>query len=1282
MSSVYPRSKQGERRSSSNDEPTRLVHVNDEAKNIELRLRCKYTNNWVSTSKYTLLTFVPKTLFEFFRVIANMYFLFISIIQLASDWSPTNPYTTAGPLVIVLMVSMVKQAIEDKKRHDADGIQNNRICHVLTATGEIKDTLWQEVQVGDILLLRDKDELPADIFILATSEEEGRCFVETCNLDGETNLKRRTASEPVAKLIGFRALNDPVIDETQHKQSCVNFHGTIEHEQPNNRLYNFTGRVTAEKLTEPVPIGPTNIILRGCSIRSCSYVFGIVIFAGKESKLMQNARATPSKQSNVYKMVNRCIILIFATQALLCIISTVSFNAWVHHALKLNVKYLPFVKVDGTAFFTFLILYNNLVPISLYVSLDMVKVAQAKNISSDPEMTHEGFHAIARTSDLNEDLGQIEYIFSDKTGTLTQNIMEFRKCFIGGVVYGYGSTEIATAVAQMAAKRRESLGKPAAPSAPPTNLTSKDGGPVTDLKEAQIFEDKSIHFDDPRLIKDIATNGPNADRIREFLTLLSVCHTVIPETNVATGVTTYRASSPDEEALVKAARCLGYKLVTPAPLVEVEVTHKGGLPTMQRFTILNVNEFNSTRKRMSTVIQFDDGRIVVYCKGADNVILPRCQAHPLTGSMEDNLKAFASEGLRTLVLAKRELTPDAYEAWNKVYQAAATALVGRDESLDAAAEALEVEMEIVGATAIEDKLQVGVPNAIHSLAQAGIKIWVLTGDKEETAVNIGHACRLLNDGMQLLFINREDMGELTEQLDYLYNMEAIQTNYTNKTMADNIAIVCDGKALVHFFPSKLLSPEEKIQAKELRRKLLVVASVCKALIACRVSPAQKADIVNMVRYHSHNKPITLAIGDGANDVNMIQSAHVGIGICGQEGVQAVNASDYAIAQFRFLQRLLLVHGRSNYKRIAKVILYSFYKNMSLVIVLFLYNFYNGQSGTSLFESFVMAGWNFFLALPIIAIGIFDEDVSPDQAMAFPPLYLTGQRNEDLNIKYFCLWIGNAFYHAFISFWLPLYIVPSYVSQSLHVQGTTIYTGLLMAMNLKVIYETMSWTPFNIGFIIFSFLLFYFFLAVYPSVPALGNDMIGVPATMLSTGLYWLVFFLIPVACMLTDIALKYIFKNYRPTEADILRERGLMQKQQLKIIDMTVPGAAINMSQPRSAEEQQMDEKAGVKNLDMSGYTGYAFSAPDDKVATNNDPTTEKKTNVREIATMRVDHYNLTGETDASSEQRRGSLNASEGNKRLGSHAAMSSILGSLPMKEMLEEDSLTSVAPTELPPQ
>ncbi|KAG7395223.1 Phospholipid-transporting ATPase IA [Phytophthora boehmeriae] len=1102
-------------------ESFRRLFLNDDVENERLRREGGYADNYVTTSKYTAVSFVPKMLFEFFRVIANCYFLVISILQVATPWSPTNQYTTAGPLVIVLLVSMVKQGIEDKKRHEADNVQNTRQCNVLSRNGEIVPKEWQAVLVGDILRLADRDEAPADVFILSTSEEEGRCFVETCNLDGETNLKRRSAIEQVAQHVGYRKLNDPVLPEGDHSKQTMNLKATMEYEQPNNRLYNFTGRIEFGPNNEAAPIGPDNIVLRGCSVRGCAYIYGIAIFTGSETKLMQNARATPSKQSNVYKVVNRCIVLIFFTQFVLCIISTICNAIWMNKYETSLWYFGSSIKRTSSAanlvsFFTFLILYNNLVPISLYVSLDMVKVIQAKNIANDPEMCHEGKYAVARTSDLNEELGQIHHIFSDKTGTLTCNIMEFRKCFIAGISYGFGTTEIGRAVAELAKKAAAAKGEP---------IPDDDGEneKYHDPRAAQVDYDPLIHFDDPRLIHALDTSAPEAAAIDEFLTVLSVCHTVIPEKNAKTGATDYRASSPDEEALVKAAKCLGYNFFAPAPLTEVKVTKRSGPSTVRKYFILNVNEFNSTRKRMSVTLRTEDDRYFLFCKGADNVMLPRSKFDKYTAKMDEELKRFASEGLRTLVICSKQLTKEEYLAWNVKYQEAVTSLTNRDELLEQVAEIIETDMKIVGATAIEDKLQMGVPAAIANLAVAGIKIWMLTGDKEETAINIGHACQLINESMRLLIVNCEDLNDLGRQVEKLFQQEDVQSHIKANTVSSQLALVCDGKAMVHVFPPKNTTSEKALHAAHvLSEQLLMISSVCQAVIACRVSPAQKADIVNLIRYRSERKPITLAIGDGANDVNMIQSAHVGVGVSGQEGVQAVNASDYAIAQFRFLERLLLVHGRYNYQRISKVILYSFYKNVALVIALFLFNFYNGQSGTSVFESFVMAGWNFFLALPIIAIGIFDEDVSPEYVLRNPVLYTPGQRNEGINMKRFSAWIINAIIQAFICFMLAMYgtVNVGGLSVGLYLQGCVVYSVLLMSANLKVIVETLSWTKYNRLVLAFSFWLFGFFLIVYPNMGTLGKDMRGVSMRLLGSPVYWLYLMLVPLAANLLDISLK------------------------------------------------------------------------------------------------------------------------------------------------------------------
>lgn len=1113
----------------------RQIWFNDTPKNSTHRSSHGYANNVVSTGKYTVLTFIPKTLFEFFRIVANVYFLVISILQVSTDLSPTNQYTTITPLTIVLVITMIKQGMEDWKRHRADTEMNNRRTKIVGSDGSMKEVAWRDVVVGDIVVVEDRQELPADIIVLATSEEDAKCFTETANLDGETNLKRREAVKSIAHMVGYRNLGDPemLIETVISRASSVK--GRTVCELPNNRLYTFEGSIQLQGQAE-VPVGPENVILRGCMLRSCKTILGLVVFTGNDTKIMRNQRPTPSKQSNVYQMVNRCIFLIFITQFVLCMSSSIAFGVWskaregAGYWFLGNVLQEVSVSEIVTSFFTFLILYNNLVPISLYVSLDIIKVLQAKFIEKDTNMLYvaedgERKFAKARTSDLNEDLGQIEYIFSDKTGTLTRNLMEFRKCSIGGVAYGFGTTEIGAA----ALKR----GAGAVAKQIPGILSPRDQAAYADPHAAQVKYDPKMNFDDPRLIQHLREGRPNAPMIDEFLTLLSVCHTVIPEVDHSTGTVAYRSASPDEEALVKFAKCMGFDFKTPVPIVDV---HRTACPPEEtlRYEILNVNEFNSTRKRMSVIVRCPDGTIKLYCKGADNVMFERSSTEEAGGDevLSSHLTAFASEGLRTLVCAFKVLTAQEYEDWSAVYTAAATAVGGRSEKLAEAAEAIEVGMTVIGATAIEDKLQVGVPDAIASLAEAGLKIWVLTGDKEETAINIGFACRLLTNSMNLVYVNQSDRDELADNLRSLLADNSVLSCISENRCSENLALIIDGKALTIIFSTPGLALD-----------LLKLAKCCKAVVACRVSPSQKAQIVDLVRRNVSPTPLTLAIGDGANDVNMIQTAHVGVGISGQEGVQAVNSSDYAIAQFRFLKHLLLIHGRMNYSRIAKVILYSFYKNIALVLTLYLFNFYNGFSGTTLFESFVMAGWNFFLALPIIVVGISDYDVSPLASLANPALYISGQWKRDLNVKRFVQWILNAFVHAILVFFLPLSTLtcvwdPDGSSDGLNVLGTAIYSCLLMVMNYKVALITLRWNRWFRICLFGSILAYFIFLCIWNTLfaPVVNPPFFYAAFAMFTRPTFWFLLILVPIVCIAFDVVLKAYTTLAVPTPNQVLRE--------------------------------------------------------------------------------------------------------------------------------------------------
>lgn len=361
----------------------------------------------------------------------------------------------------------------------------------------------------------------------------------------------------------------------------------------------------------------------------------------------------------------------------------------------------------GYNLLTFVILYNNLIPISLQVTLELVRFMQALFINYDIEMYHAESNtpAMARTSNLNEELGMVKYVFSDKTGTLTRNVMEYKKCSVGKQIYD---------------------------AAEPS-------------KESQ-------------LIKDMKANGPSAGVIKEFLTLLAVCHTVIPEKD-DDGSVLYHAASPDERALVYGAKNYGYVFETRTPTtVTINVLGK-----LEVFEILNVLEFTSNRKRMSVIVRNSKREIKLYCKGADTVIYERLA--PKGSTFREltlqHLEDFATEGLRTLCLAVTTIPPNVYEEWKETYHKASIALQQREAKLEDAANLIETNLQLLGATAIEDKLQEGVPETIATLLKAGINLWVLTGDKQETAINIGYSCRLLSQGMDLIILNEDSLDVRT-----------------------------------------------------------------------------------------------------------------------------------------------------------------------------------------------------------------------------------------------------------------------------------------------------------------------------------------------------------------------------------------------------------------------------------------------------------------------------------------------------------------------------------------
>lgn len=1078
----------------------RHVHVNEALKNQG------FCTNFIVTSKYTWYSFLPKFLFETFSRVANAYFLMVAALQCIPSISNTGGIPSTLPTIMfIVTIDAIFAVLEDKKRHEADKIANARRIRVLDADARaFRSKTWADVVVGDIIKLENRDSVPADLVILSVSEPEGSppgglCYVETKSLDGETNLKLRQAM-------------DCTMESYRRPEDLSELRATVECEQPNTAINKFTGTLELVGGTKEA-IQAENILLRGCILRNTDFAHCLVVNTGNDTKIMMSNATCPSKFSSMDASINQYIVALVVILILCCASGATGSVIW-NHAYA-NVWYLNNWDPNMTEewfimFFYFFLLMYQFVPISLYVSMTVVKYFQAQFMQWDLQMYHEETDtpATVRTMALNEELGQVSYIFSDKTGTLTCNVMEFRKCSIGGVSYGKGTTEIG-----IAALIRE--GKPV----PPKLAESGHRMPF-------------VNFDSPELFDDLNGASGEAQRrkIDQFFTHLAVCHTVIPEQKEGSDEVTLSASSPDEQALVAGAAYVGYKFTGRAPgMVKVELNEK-----VETFEILDVLEFNSTRKRMSIVVRDPDGDIWLHIKGADSSIYPRLamtsDIDELRRKTTEHMCGYANDGLRTLCIATRKLEKNFFEDWSERYHTALTSIDeiekrrnGLSNDIDSCMEEVECELTLIGATAVEDKLQEGVPDTIANLAEAKINLWVLTGDKEEAAVNIGFACRVLTDDMQVEILNLDTFPTATT-----LTAELLRLACEKRKMGD-LALVIDGAAL------------EFALTGECRSAFIDASTCCKAVVACRVSPAQKAQIVALIRENVRGVR-TVAIGDGANDVAMIQEAHIGIGISGQEGLQAVNASDYAIARFKYLQRLLFVHGRWNYIRMSRLVVYMFYKNIMLSAAQFWYTFASGFSGQKVYLELGFQVYNIcFTSMPIVALAVYDYDVSDTMSIKFPKMYYPGPQDMFFNKSVFCIWIASALFESMgICFWTLLAVNNLDLDgrdPGLFLVGAFLLTMVVVIANLKLMLVQLSWHWFT--FILYSLsIAFWFAIAYIASYWTLagGLDWRKMMDGTDSLGVFWLTILALPVVLLSPYMLLKSYRKQFFPEYFHLVRE--------------------------------------------------------------------------------------------------------------------------------------------------
>ncbi|XP_051548243.1 phospholipid-transporting ATPase ID-like isoform X4 [Myxocyprinus asiaticus] len=905
--------------------------------------------------------------------------------------------------------------------------------------------------------------------------------------------------------------------------------GEVICEPPNNKLDKFMG--TLYWRDNKYSLDNEKMLLRGCILRNTEWCFGLVIFAGLQTKLMQNCGTTKFKRTSIDKLMNTLVLWIFGFLICMGIILAIGNTIWEQRVGSNFWAYLQWKELMSNSvfsgfltFWSYVIILNTVVPISLYVSVEVLRLGHSYFINWDRRMyySRKDTPAETRTTTLNEELGQVEFIFSDKTGTLTQNIMVFNKCSINGKTYGDVYDEFGHKV----------------------DITEKT--PCVDFSFNPLM-DMKFRFHDSSLVEAIKLEEP---LVQEFFRLLALCHTVMPEERNE-GELVYQAQSPDEGALVTAARNFGFVFRSRTP--ETITLYEMSQPIT--YQLLAILDFNNVRKRISVIVRNPKGQLKLYSKGADTIIFDRLDPsnEEFMFTTSEHLNEFAGEGLRTLALAYKDLDEDLFDEWMKKLLFASTALDNREEKLGALYEEIEQGLMLLGATAIEDKLQEGVPETIACLTLANIKIWVLTGDKLETAMNIGYSCNMLRDDMNEVFIisghtmlevqqelrNAKEriVGPSREKLSSVTNMEKTDLYSSDSVFEETIiteyALIINGHSLAHALEA------------DLEQILVDVACLCKTVICCRVTPLQKAQVVELIK--RHKRAVTLAIGDGANDVSMIKTAHIGVGISGQEGMQAVLASDYSFAQFRYLQRLLLVHGRWSYHRMCKFLCYFFYKNFAFTLVHFWYGFLCGFSAQTVYDQWFITLFNIvYTSLPVLAMGLFDQDVNEQYSLHYPNLYRPGQLNQLFNKRKFFTCTLQGVFTSFILFFIPYGAFMTAVrDDGAHISdqqafAVTIATSLVIVVSVQIGLDTNYWTAVNHFFMWGSLAVYFAILfamhsdgifTIFPN----QFPFIGTARNSLNQKFVWLVIVLTTVVCIMPVVAIRFIKADLKPTQTDKVR---------------------------------------------------------------------------------------------------------------------------------------------------
>ena len=1066
-----------------------------------------------------------------------MYFLFSAIIQCIPTISPLNPVTAIVPLVCVLCVSIIRELIKDIQRYNYDKLNNEEKVIVLRE-GKFVESVAGSLRVGEIVLVKEDCVIPSDMAMIDSFLSDGQCYVETSSLDGEKSLKEKIAPKAINGVFSDTINNATNVDFTTVD---IDISGFCQCNYPNPDLNRLDGKIDLHYSTslgtyidKTFPIEVSQLLLKGAFLRNTPWVAGIVLYTGMSNKIMLNSKKPRMKISIIEKRMNKYLIGIFVIQVVLCIVCAITnniqsktFHIFAKNTIK-NPKHKHSSAMDSfLAFFTYFLLLNTLIPISLIITMEIVKMCQGYFIICDVELyskIRKKFCKVKSVS-LNEELGNVNYIFSDKTGTLTSNKMQFKYCIIGGKCYEYCN--------------------PAERTEPELNETIQNRTNTINsyIDEDQIIKSGNNHFEEFRITKETEIISKEMEIIDEFWKALSTAHECI--CTEKHNKFEYSGISPDEIELVKAASLQGFSyLPSQRGIRRLKICNKE-----KQYQILNILGFTSERKRMSIILKDRDNMITMYTQGADCEIKKRlnesCLNDPSFLSSCKYIDTLSSQGYRTLLIAFKKIKYSDYIEWNKKLKECEMNINKKHSLIDKCYDFIEKDFEFLGATVVEDKLQMKVPETIKQLRQAGIKIWVLTGDKIDTSENIALSCNLISKKHKIFKLapfTKKDIKlkqkdkSIPELEHFLIEFNEFQSSNGDKVMSFIESTIHQSESLRRNLVQSLINGNKSFGSSVNRglnsdtynylsgkhnsiapfsiliessllsrifsnennvRTFLTIALSANTVICCRVSPLQKSQVVKKVKLFDKNA-ITLAI-DGENDVSMIMEAHIGIGLYGEEGMRAVQASDFAIGEFRYLERLLFFHGRTNSNRIGRMILYFFYKNVVFTMLHFYYAFYCLSSGQTIIDDWFITFYNLlFTAVPLCVVACTDFDIRTEDGDVIPQmmpfLYReTRDSQQPVCLKAFFCHLLKGILVGFVNYVILIFSNKENMlneegdSSSLWYLSFQLYTNIIISMSCTLTVTVRYMTLLYVLSVIITTFGFYFSFVFYAnSVPTFAS----------------------------------------------------------------------------------------------------------------------------------------------------------------------------------------------------